>query len=199
MGLIKTAMELALERTEGLKADRSGLKAQDAKRAGRMLAARRLEEGPSFDLKKELSKVPKGEDHDAREGAAEAILARFQLPRDEVSLKGLEDAAAALASLAQGLGADKRILGVAKQLGDFMRRYLEDSSRLEEGMAAQYAPKLRQKEQEIKRRTGQDMKIDPRRDPEFLSLLSKASGQLKGQYQEALDQAKEDLKAIALG
>jgi hypothetical protein len=199
MGQIKTAMELALERTEGLKADRTGVQAQDAKREGRVLGARRMEDGESVDLKKELSKFAKPLDRAAREGAAEAILSRLQLPRDKESLPPLEAMGGALGSMAPGIGADKRIAATFKELSGFLGRYLEDMGRLEEGLTRQYAPKLKQKEQELKRRTGQDVRIDPRRDPEFLALLSKNVTQLKGQYQDALDQAKEDLKDLVIG
>jgi len=199
MAQIKTAVELALERTQGLKSDRAGIEAQEARRTGRVLGARFLEDPSQTDLKKELSKLPKSQEKAAREGAVEALLARIQLPRDKDSLPPLQAVAAGLGALSPGLGADKRALAIAKDLQAFMERYLEDASQMEEGLARQYAPKLRQKEQEMSRRTGQDVRIDPRRDPEFLALLSRGMGQLKGQYQEALDRAKEDMKAMCLG
>lgn len=199
MATIKTAVELALEKTQGLKADRTGAEREDARKAGRVLASRFLDQPDGVDFPGELAKWKKPLDEPAREGAAEAFLSRVQLPRDKASAPALEAVGRGLAALARGLGSDKRVVSIVKDMAAFLDRYLEDVARVEDGLMRQYAPKLRQKEDELARRTGQDVRIDPRRDPEYLALLSKALGQVKGQYQDALDRAKEELKGIVLG
>ena len=67
---------------------------------------------------------------------------------------------------------------------------------IEKSLKAQYGPKLRQKEQELARRLGQEVKLDPMQDPEFVAFFKQNVGKLKEQYQQALDNAKEDLKAM---
>jgi hypothetical protein len=198
MAHIKTAIEIVMERTQGVKSDRTGAEREEAKRAGRVLAAKSLDSPGETDVRKELAAFKKPLDGAAREGAAEAFLSRIQLPRDKAPDTALEAAASGLAAVARSPGADKRAAAIVKELSGFFARYLEDVSRVEEGLKRQYAPKLRQKEEELARRTGQDVRIDPRRDPEFLALLSKSMGQVKAQYQEALDRAKGELKAIVL-
>jgi hypothetical protein len=195
---IRTAIEIAMERTQGVKSDRTGAEREEARRAGRVLAAKSLDSPGETDVRKELAAFKKPLDGAAREGAAEAFLSRMQLPRDKTPDSVLEAVASGLASVARSPGSDKRAAAVVKELSGFFARYLEDVSRVEEGLKRQYAPKLRQKEEELARRTGQEVRIDPRRDPEFLALLSKSMGQVKAQYQDALDRAKEELKAIVL-
>lgn len=46
MALIKSALELALERTEGLTVDKDELRRKDLFNQGRILSAKGLEEGP---------------------------------------------------------------------------------------------------------------------------------------------------------
>lgn len=195
MGHIKTALELALERTAGLKADHSGIQQAEARKAGRSLAAAFFENGDEAAFKKGLSAIPEGEGRNAREGAAESALSFLQLPRDKDALPPIDRIAAALAVISGGKG-EKQIRTLLEQAKAFLSRYHQDLEQLEKALVQQFGPKLRQKEQVIARRTGQEVRIDPRRDPEFQGFFAKNLAQLKGQYQGALDQAKEDLKAF---
>jgi HrpA-like RNA helicase len=197
MAQIKTALDLALERTAGLKADKSGLEQSEAKKAGRMAAAKYLENPTEIDLKKELNKQKSEFLGAAREGAVEAILSYAQLPRDKESMPALDKIAAGLnEAAAQGL--PKQAKSLLDQLGGFMEQYLKALEQMEEALRRQYAPKLKQKEQEMARRTGQEVKLDPLRDPEFINFYTNNMNQLKAQYQGALTQAKEDLKNFIL-
>jgi len=60
----------------------------------------------------------------------------------------------------------------------------------------QYAPKLRKKEEELTRQMGRPVKINPAADPEFQSLVRQYLSQLDAKYGEALDGAKEEIKAV---
>ena len=62
-----------------------------------------------------------------------------------------------------------------------------------ESQKAEFAELLRQKEQELAQRTGQQVHIDPMTDPEFVAALRKAYGQLEERYSAVLDQAKKNL------
>lgn len=45
-------------------------------------------------------------------------------------------------------------------------------------------------------RMGRPVRIDPMSDPEFAAFYKQNVGQMKAQYQGALDQAKDDLAAL---
>jgi hypothetical protein len=55
----------------------------------------------------------------------------------------------------------------------------------------QYAPKLRQKEEELARRTGRPVTLDPFQDPEFVAFYNQNMSVLKERYQAAIDQVRE--------
>jgi hypothetical protein len=195
MGHIKTALELALERTADVKADREGAKQSDAKKSGRALAAAFLDSGDEEAFKKGYDALPKADRESAKEGAADIVLSFLQLPRDKTVLAPTDRIALALAILSGGKG-DKQMRALLDQVKAFLSRYFQDLEQLEKAVTQQFAPKLRQKEQELARRSGQEVRIDPRRDPEFQAFFAKNLTQLKGQYQDALDKAKEDLKGF---
>lgn len=195
MGQIKTALELALERTSGLKADHEGAKQSEVKKAGRALAGAFFDSGDEAAFKKGLGAFPKEDRASAREGATEVALSFLQLPRDKASLPPTDKIAQALAVISGGSG-EKQARGLLDQVTAFLGRYFQDLEQLEKALTQQFGPKLRQKEQELARRTGQNVRIDPRRDPEFQAYFAKNLAQLKGQYQDALDKAKEDLKGF---
>jgi glutaredoxin 2 len=196
--MIKTALELALEKTAGLKADRAGAESSEAHKAGRTLAAAFMGEAEGTDLKASMAKQPKELRAAAMEGAVEIFLSYIQLPRDKVSQTPTDKIAAGLSALCDAASA-KQIKGLLDQVKAFLSRYGQDIEQLEKAVIQQFGPKLRQKEQELARRTGQDVKIDPFKDPEFQAFFSKNLGQLKGQYQDALNKAREDLKALVIG
>jgi hypothetical protein len=67
---------------------------------------------------------------------------------------------------------------------------------VDEAIRKQYAPRLKMKEQEMSARMGRPIRIDPMTDPDFAAFYKQNVGQMKTQYQDALDKAKADLAAL---
>jgi len=200
MALIKSALEIALERTKDMKADPAALKAFELKQEGQKLAGEFLSDPGSVDLEARIKALPK-EDRGILKSAIFGVLAaRIQLPLTKTGIppETLDALAKGFTALAASPFPDKRIGGLMKQVGDFLARYLEDATNLDTALRKQFEPKLRRKEQELAARTGQSVRLDPLSDPEFLKVYQQNVGHLKAQYQSALDQAKEDL-AVMLG
>jgi len=195
---IKSALEIALEKTKDLKADPAALAASVARQDGKRLAGEYLSAPGEADLGKRLAALPKDRRDHAREGAFEVLASRMQLP-----MSASADPAADLAPIAAGMKAlcsvpfgDKRIQGLFDQLGGFLKQYIDDSRKVEEAVRKQYAPRLRQKEQEMSTRMGRPVRLDPMTDPEFAAFYKQNVGQMKAQYQDALDRAKDDLAGL---
>ena len=60
----------------------------------------------------------------------------------------------------------------------------------------QYAPKLRQKEEEVSRRLGREVRIDPFQDPEFLAFYNQHMGAVRGKYEPVVEQARAESKRM---
>ena len=198
MALIKSALEIALERTKDMKADPLALKAFELKQEGQRLAGEFLSDPAAVDLEARIKALAKEDRGILRQAVFGVLAARIQLPLTKAGMPPgtLETLAKGFSSLASSPFPDKRVGGLLKQIEDFLTRYLEDASKLDAALRKQYAPKLQRKEQELAARTGQAVRLDPLSDPEFLKVYQQNVGHLKSQYQSALDQAKEDLAAM---
>ena len=187
MGKIKSALEIALERTESVKGDKDSIALFQAKQKGKKLAGDFLE-GTVKSLEDEIKKEEKSARGNLKQGVFDVLVSRLNLPAAEEDLKGLENAAQGLSAIID----NKRFNEIAKQFNQIMKQYLEEASQYEEAVKRQYAPKLRQKEEELSRRLGRTIKIDPLQDPEFVAFFNQHINALKENYQAAADQVREE-------
>ncbi len=204
MAMIKSALELALEKTKDLKLDPEALEASELKQEGKRTAGHYLENPESVDLAKRLEACARDKRVHLKEGMHEVLSAQLQLPTGELGVEKLDAIARAYVALASGSGllgvggaiAEKKIQAIFQQLGAFFRQYLDDMRNVEQVIRKQWAPKLREKERQMSARMGQDVRIDPMMDPEFSAFYKQNVSALRQQYQDALDKAKADLAAI---
>ncbi|MCL2070328.1 MAG: hypothetical protein FWH19_05010 [Treponema sp.] len=187
MGKIKSALEIALERTGSVKSDKGSIGQFESRQKGKKLANDFLE-GSVGSLEEEIGKVAAGEQASLKQGIFDVLVSQISLPNVKEDLKRIEAVTGGLNTLIGG----KRFGEIAKQLGQIMNQFLSDAAQFEETLKRQYAPKLRQKEEEISRRYGRPVKLDPFQDPEFVAFYNQSVGSLRADYQAAADQAKEE-------
>lgn len=208
MALIKSALELALERTKDLTVDEAALEAKTLKQEGKKAVGKYLDDPESSDLAAILAAYPKDKRKAAREGMFESLASQLQLPTNELSLEIVPRIAKGLSSLAAapvgngllgGVGgavAEKRVAALLQQLEGFFKQYLDDMKNVEQAIRKQWAPKLREKERQMAARMGQDVHLDPMMDPEFSAFYKQNVGAVRQQYEAALAKAKADLANI---
>lgn len=184
MGEIKSALEIALERTRDIPSDPVALRRQAARTEGKKLFAQlRQEEG--FDLAAALKGVAKDDLPWVKEGLVEVIRSNLTLPQTDGDIQTLDLLHRALQPLVSNSGVLKELF---KQTREFFSRYLEDRKGLIEELQRQFEPRLRQREQQMAQQYGRPVKLDPATDPEFTQVLQNHMGQLEGQYRQALTQ-----------
>jgi hypothetical protein len=187
MGRIKSALEIALERTESVKSDKTSIDQFETRQKGKRFANEFLE-NPGKNLEAELKKTPKEQQASFKQGLFDVFISQINLPASKDDEKRLE-------ALGRGLHAiipDSRFSAFYKQLTQLLSRYLDEVARYEEAIRRQYEPKLRQKEEELTKRFGRPVQIDPFQDPEFLGFYNQHMNALKSNYQGAVDQAREE-------
>ncbi len=194
MAQIKSALEIALERTKSVEIDKNAIEAAELRQAGKKLAGDYLKDPEAVDLAAALGKFGGDKAEPVRGGAFEVFASRLQLPVSrnadpEASFQPVADGLAALGAPREA----KAVTDMVAQVAAFMKRYADDITRLDAQLRKQYEPKLKQKEQAYAARTGQAVRIDPMSDPEFVSFYQANAGKLKAQYQAALDEAKAEL------
>jgi hypothetical protein len=86
----------------------------------------------------------------------------------------------------------KRFGDISRQMVGVLNQYLDEAEQYEEAIKRQYAPKLHQKEEEVSRRIGRHIKLDPFQDPEFVAFFNQNMNTLKTNYEGAIVQIREE-------
>jgi hypothetical protein len=191
MGRIKSALEIALERTESVKSDKTGIGRNEAKQKGKRLANAFLAK-ETVNLEEEIKNCPQ----DLRESLKQGI---FDVLVPQISLPVSADDMARIEAVGKGLHLlinDGHFANMYKQLVQLLSRYLSEVARYDQAIRQQYAPKLRQKEEELSRRMGREVRLDPFQDPEFITFYNQNINALKAEYQVATNQVREEVQKI---
>ena len=187
MGKIKSALEIALERTESVKSDKGSIEQFELKQKGKKLANGFLG-GEVKSLEDEFKNISKEEQASLKHGIFDVLISQINLPTVKEDLTRIERAGQGL-SLIIG---NKSFAEMIKQLSQVMTQFLDEASNYSEALKRQYAPKLRHKEEELSRRLGRQVKLEPFQDPEFAAFYNQNMSVLKENYQAASDQVKEE-------
>ena len=192
MGEIKSALEIALERTKSVEVNRETIEANKFQKEGKSLISKLLDD-PSVNLEASLEKYDGKQAQWVKEGMFQVLLANLVLPQDQIALKKARRIGEAFFHV---MGNKRNLKNIFAQLDSFFEEYIGEKERLREALAQQYAPRLKQKEEELSKKMGGPVNIDVNSDPEFVSLLRKTLNQLDDRYQAVLNQAKEQLSSI---
>ncbi|GHU92511.1 hypothetical protein FACS189479_01700 [Spirochaetia bacterium] len=194
MGRIKSALEIALERTDSVKSNKGTIDQFEAKQQGKKLANQFLENNKA-DLADAIKKAPKDQQPSLKQGIFDVLLSQITLPLSKDDEKRIEAVGRGLQIVIN----DNRFAALYKQLTQVLARYLDELVQYDEAIRRQYEPKLRQKEEELARRYGRAVKLDPFQDPEFVAFYNQNMNALKGQYQTAVDQVRAEAQRIFEG
>jgi tRNA nucleotidyltransferase (CCA-adding enzyme) len=195
MAVIKTALEIALEKTESVKSDKSSIDQFDAKQRGKKLANTFLAEGQESLFFDEIKKTPAGQKDSLKQGIFEVLVTKITLPdlKDETSGAKLEKLGKGIEAVINNKNS-KEFSAMFKQLTSLFSRYVQEAAQYEKMIQQQYAPKLRQKEEELSRRLGREIRIDPFQDPEFTAFYNQHMSSLKGNYEPVVEQARQETR-----
>jgi hypothetical protein len=207
MAVIKSALELALERTKDLQIDEAVQKMNEAKLEGRRAAGRFLEAPDSVDFKAIYSTVDAAQRQTFLSAALEVLLAQIQLPSnggvETEKLESLKKAVLTLSALSSAFSSEReaklaqqQIRSLFQQILQFLAQYGEEIRRVEQAIRNQWAPKLREKERLLAAQLGQNVRIDPMSDPEFADFYRKNIDSMRKNYANALEEAKAQLSAL---
>ncbi len=191
MGEIKSALEIALERTKSFEVNKDSVEANKFQKDGKSLVSKFLDD-TTVNLEESLKKYDKKQTQWVKEGMFQVLLANLMLPQDQLVLTKVRRIGEAFFLVTP----DRRLLkSTFSQLESFFEEYMGEKDRLRESLVQQYAPRLKQKEEELSKRMGGPVNVDVNSDPEFVSLLRKALSQLDDRYQGVLNQAKDQLSS----
>ncbi len=191
MGEIKSAFEIAMENVKDVVGDKEALEANKLKIEGKKIISKFLDDSIE-NINDETGKYKGKELKWVKEGMLEALLSNLVLPVDEFGLSRNRKVGEALFAIVD----DKNSLGkIMSELEHFFKEYIEERKRLTDAVRQQFAPKLRQKEEELSKQLGAPVKIDPASDPEYNAFLRQHLGQLEERYKGVLSRVKDEIRS----
>ncbi|HNP93555.1 MAG TPA: hypothetical protein PK105_03240 [Rectinema sp.] len=204
MAVIKSALELALERTKDLQLDESAQKLADARIEGRKAASQYLEDQTSVDFKAILNKLEPVQRQTFLTAAFEVLINFIQLPTNSVveteKMESIGKAIVLLCGLSPRFSSEREVKlaqqqarSLYQQILRFLSQYQEEMKRVEQAIRNQWAPKLRERERQLAAALGQNVRIDPMSDPEFAEFYRKNIESMRNNYGKALEDAKKQL------
>ena len=191
MALIKSALELALEKTEGLSVDKEELRRKDLFNQGRVAAAKGLEEGAdTFEatLSGQEKALDKREYAIFAGGAAENLLSRVVLAADPAATAVLNKAGDLLERLTK-----KKAGARLQKIAGLLQQYGTELGQLRQAIGQQLGPQLRQRAQQAGHNPATYVM---EKDPAYLKVLAENLEPLRAEYQASLDQLKAEVRAL---
>ncbi|WP_028974661.1 DUF6657 family protein [Spirochaeta cellobiosiphila] len=191
MAEIKSAWELALEKTKDIVVDKEALKQKDIKTLGRKAAFAYLEGTEATDIKKQMSEASNKEYF--LEGLAETFLSYLKYPRAE---DGYEETLDKLRTGLKELTESKEVDYIFEQLKGLFKQFIDDHLNLKDQIKQQLGPQLSQKSRAIAAQTGMSPEAAMEADPEFRRILEQNLKSMDAQYNNYLDQIKTHIKGL---
>ena len=193
MGKIKSAWEIALEKTEGITIDKEKMKYQSdvekaRKAAGSYMLADKADDEAFINNLKDID--PKA----MKEGLLMTADANISLPESEEGNKERFRRIKTIIAIASDNNSNA--LALTDELIGFLNQYPLHRKDLVEKMKAQYKPILDEKSEKLSKQYGQDIHLSYESDKEFMEAASKNLERLENQYQQTVRNAKAQLKQM---
>jgi len=191
MARIKSAWELALEKTENLHVDLDKIKKDNTIKLGRKICGLYIND-IDYSMEKFKSVYEKETDKtNLKEGIINSLLINLSLPKD-LSFDTTIDK---IVEIIEFLKDDSdELAGTLNQIKEFFKQYLNHQDELVNQMKEQFAPVLKQKQEQLKQQYGADYTYSAEQDKEFMKLLDDNLQKLDAQYDETLNNVKDKIK-----
>lgn len=211
MARIRSALEIALERTESVEGDPQKIKNSELIKTGKRFMGTFLFDHDSTveALSEKMNALPEADRALVREHMIETLLLNVSLPQDELYVMALGKLKSASELLAPDTTTEtaaepseesaqeaNTVTQLFIQLDQLYIQYLQSREQLLEMAKQQYAPHLKQKEEQLSRQTGKPVHLQPEQDPEFIKFLEANYQRLEENFQEAVQGLRDQLRAL---
>lgn len=195
MSLLKSAWEIVLERTENIQADPEKIKKEAVLNESRRLTGTFLTtDSPDPEpIGKAYGSCDTASRIIMREGIALTILLNIALPQTTDFVVRFDRLLYLAKLIEEGDPNPLQMLGQIKQ---FLQKYLAARDSLADRMKQQYQGMFDEKQERMIQKYGKGINSAIEQDPEYLKLVQKGYAQISAQYQQALGDAKEQLRQM---
>lgn len=192
MDEIKSAYEIAMQRTKDIKANKAALHIHECINSGKRLVSLYLEQS-DINLPEQFEKYSKKDLVHVKKGFFQTLISNIVLPAAKRVVDVNELVRKAMLTV---LADSRQVKYIFNELEKMLENYLEQKKELEEHIKAQFQPRLEEKEQQLSQQMGAQVKINPETDPEYMAHLKKNMALLDEKYNSFLLQVKQELGNI---
>ena len=195
MGKIKSAWEIALERTEGIQMDKDKIKYKADVDSARRAAGRFVSDDEPINEKELRDSLSSLDRKAVKEALIVTAEANLSLPQSEDSDNTRLEKAKTLIAIATDNNPEA--IGLSEELEAFLKQYPLHRKDLLEKMKTQYKPILDEKSEKLSKQYGTEVHLSYENDKEFMEAARQNLERLEAQYQATLTNAKKQLASIA--
>ncbi|HBH31210.1 MAG: hypothetical protein N839_0006260 [Desulfofustis sp. PB-SRB1] len=190
MAQIKSTLELVMERADRLAADVADTPEQyDKELTGVRLAAAFLND-QSTPLSQTLKEHPAADQMQIRKGMATTLLRNIVLPRDgEISSRSL----LSLRNLPELAGKSRDISAICKEIKQILEQYRKHLDQVKEQFDQSILQQLKMQLQQQGLAVADELSLNPAMHPQYQEEWSRVLTDLNSQYEEALEQRKNQI------
>lgn len=190
MSRIKSAWEIALEKTEGMEIDQEKIRHNSTIDKIRRIAGTYItdNEESKESLKNKLKEFSPSL---LKEALSQTVLNSLVLPQDDTGLDEKREKIAAIITIAFP---DGEITGLYNEIAAHLMQYPKHKEELVKKLKDQIEPMLREKEAQMREKYGQSVHLTIENDKEAMEMVKSYIDRLNQQYQEVLDEGKAEIK-----
>lgn len=189
MGKIKSAIEIALERTKSIDSDKDLIQADIYLKKGKKIISSFLD-NQLESLDGCFKNLDKQQVIWIKEGMFQVLAANLVLPQNLLAANTLKRIKEGFLKIITNT---KKLKILFEQLENFFEEYVDGKKHIKENLEAQYAHRLKEKEKALSRQLGTTIKLNPESDPEYRKLLNQTYSQFDEKYNSVLNKVKEEL------
>jgi len=193
MGEIRSAIDIAIEKTAGISSSKKSVDSRALKNTGKKAAGDFIGSGDESILEKLIASESDEKRALITEGAVSILLAGIQLPAAKADLEKLKRTGAGLEILLPKSG----LIQLFGQVAQILNQYLEERDQLAKALEQQFMPRLRAKQQELAKRYGQTIPMELSQDTEYQAALAKNRRMLDQKYEAVIAEVRTRVREIA--
>ncbi len=189
MGKIKSAWEIALEKTQSIKVDENRIRENQRIDEVKRIAGAFLSDEETDDTG--LSRLDGYSDKEVKAGLKVLLLSSLSLSAGTVD----EQRLSRLTRLATYVFKDEQSHGLYLKLLDVIKQYPDHRKQLIEQLEESLEPSLRQKEEMMRQKLGRDVHLTIEDDKEAMEIVNKNLDKLDNEYNKIIEGSKKQLES----
>lgn len=184
MGEIRSAIDIAMEKTSDIKSDKNALANSQMKNEGKKAAAVFLDTNNEEEFLEAFNKA--SDKAKFKEGAVPVFCAAVRLPETPEDIEKNSTWQRGIAAILPGSDLDS----LFSQGQIIFKQYLDDRESLYKTLEQQFMPRLKAKQEELSKRYNQNITLSLSQDPEYAAALSKHQKAIQSRYETVVEEIR---------